>query len=99
MLGKEKIEDIAATAARMSLPPGAFERVIVEPAIDSLGNDALRITIVLQADSVRKISGESALNLSLKLNDAMEDEGDVRLPIVEYATEEELIYDDSQEEA
>jgi hypothetical protein len=99
MLAKEKIEDIAAAAARAYLPPGAFERVIVEPAIDSLGNDALRITIVLQADSVRKITGEAASKLSLSLNDAMEDERDERFPILGYATEEELAYDDSHEEA
>ena len=90
MLERNEIHRIALDVARTNLPASAIKGTAVEPAIGSTGEEILRITIVIEADAVDRISGESTLNTLVQMRKRIREAGDERLPIVEYATEEDL---------
>ena len=60
--------------------------------VDYEGRDAVRITIVLNSDSAASIKskGNAVLDTLVQIKKKLEEEGEERFPIVEYATEEEL---------
>jgi hypothetical protein len=90
MVDELKIRNIATTAATANLSSGAVSSVKTDLAIDSEGDPALRITIVITPGSVDRISGESALATLRQIQGGLQEAGEERFPIVEYATEEEL---------
>lgn len=67
-------------------------RVDYEPAVDSLGRDALRIMVVIAPGSAERLS-RRALKASVRLNARLQELGDERTPLIEYATELELAQD------
>ena len=69
-----------------TLTPGAVDRVFSEPAIDSTGRDALRITIVIQDEALPKISGDAVVDTLVRVQRRLFEAGEERFPIVEYAT-------------
>ena len=85
--------ETAESAVRARLREDGMERILVEPATDSEGADALRITVVLTAAKARQLTGDQALDLLVEVQQAFRDKGEVRLPIIEYATEQELAAD------
>jgi len=87
MLDIPRIKELAAAAARKWI---AVERVLVEPTVDSRGEEALRVTLVLDPQVVEQVTGDQALDVLVDINEALQVEGDERLPIIFYATEEEL---------
>jgi hypothetical protein len=90
MLNEARIAEIAREVAREKLTPKWFENVMVEPAVDSDGNDAVRITIIIAPSAVRRLRGEAILDTLVELRNRLDAEGEARFPIVEYATQEEL---------
>jgi hypothetical protein len=73
-------------------------RVISESTADSAGHDALRITIVLiESGSADRITGDKAVDALIRTHTALRQANEERLPIVEYATEEELEASDDTE--
>ena len=90
MLDEARIAEIAREVAREKLTPKWFKDVLVEPAVDSSGNDAVRITIIITPVAVRRLRGEAVLDTLVELRNCLDAEGEVRFPIVEYATQEEL---------
>jgi hypothetical protein len=90
MLDEAHIAEIAREVAREKLSAKWFEDVLVEPAIDSDGNDAVRITIIIAPTAVRRLHGEAVLQTLVELRHRLDAEGELRFPIVEYATQEEL---------
>jgi hypothetical protein len=62
MLTPDQIDRIVGEVATTTLTPGVVERVFSEPAIDSAGRDALRVTIVIQHDALPNISGDAAVD-------------------------------------
>jgi hypothetical protein len=95
MLDFVTIEKIAAKAARAQVAESGLERVLVSPAIDSDGKDALRITLVLKPEAVKALSGDAALDLLVDVQRELSNRNEERFPIVEYATEQELLEDKS----
>lgn len=69
------------------------ERVNYEPTADSLGQDAIRITIVLTPNATKRLSGGGGLDALVKLQDRLHEMKEYRTPIIEYATEAELAQD------
>jgi hypothetical protein len=67
-------------------------RVNYEPTTDSWGRDALRITVVIAPRAARRLA-KGALDASIKLQERLQQMGDHRTPIIEYATEAELAQD------
>lgn len=90
MVSAEQISTIAAKAARSHLPSKVVQRVFSEPTIDSEGKAALRLTIVIAPDSVSRITGDALLDTLVQIQRDLQAEGEDRLAIVEYATEDEL---------
>lgn len=90
MIAAEQIDSIVTEAARRTLGAKAVERAFSEPTVDSVGKDALRVTIVLKPKSVESIDGDSALDTLVKIQHDLEAQGEERRAIVGYATEDDL---------
>lgn len=90
MITTTKIDEIASRAARAKLPNNVVERVFSEPTVDSWGADALRLTIVIAANSVERIDGDSLLDTLVQIQHDLQNAGEERFAIVEYATQAEL---------
>jgi hypothetical protein len=61
-----------------------------EGIINSLGDPALRITIVLAPGAAASISGEAVLKTLAQISDTLQEQGEERFPILHYATSDEL---------
>ena len=90
MLDQKKIEQIATEVASANLTPQFVRWVTSSPGTDSEGEDVLRIMIVLEPSAVAQVQGDAVVDTLVQLQDRLRREGEERLPIVEYATEEEL---------
>ena len=90
MLDEKRIEEIAQEVASANLASTNVTSVSSSPTVDSQGNDALRITIVLKPGAESRISGDAALGALVGIRDRLRRAGEERLAIVEYATKEEL---------
>lgn len=66
-------------------------RFLTEPTTDSEGKEALRITLVLTPAAAKTFTGDQAVDLILSIQSSLLKEGDERFPIIEYATEDELL--------
>ena len=69
------------------------ERVDSAPTTDSLGQSALRITIVLKPGATERLAGGDVLDALVRLQDRLREMREYRTPIIEYATEAELAQD------
>jgi hypothetical protein len=85
-----KIIEIAKTVATKNLHSSSVSNVTSEDVVDSVGRDALQITIVLTSGSSERITGEQALKTLVDIQDSLQRQGEQRLPIIAYATEDEL---------
>ena len=90
MLENQKISEIAGGIARR-IATADFERVVTEPTIDSEGNDALRIVVVLKPETDANFNGDKALDLLVDVQQALQSQGESRLAIIEYMTEENCL--------
>ena len=90
MLDCAEASQVAERAAKSVLGKKNVVRVFTEPGTDAEGGDALRITIVVTADAVRNLEGDTLLKNLLDLREALWKQGEERTPMVSYATEEEL---------
>ena len=97
MLDTARILEIARRVARVHVPEAGVERILAEPTTDSQGADALWITIVLKIEAADKMTGDDAIELLVGLSRSLRDAGEDRLPIIEYATEQELQLDDAED--
>jgi hypothetical protein len=96
-LNEEKINQIVREVAKANLAPYASGQVVNAPTTDSVGQDALRITIVIAPDAAPKIKGDAVVDTLVQIQNRLREAGEERFPIVEYATEEELeVSGDSQ---
>lgn len=95
MLDFATINGIADRVARKHVAAEGLSRVLSEEVTDSSGSDALRITLVLRPEAVSELSGDNALDLLVELQTELRSKSEERLPIVEYATEQELEGEDA----
>ena len=91
MLDTMEVSQIAANVARVGFVDSYFERVVTEPSIDSVGNEALRITLVLKPKSLEVVTGNEAIDLLVEIQKALRDRNEERLAIIDYATEQEIM--------
>ena len=85
---------IISKAIETSLDRRLVRRVMVEPSVDSEGDAALDVTIVLDDSDP---FGTEAITILVAIRDALSAAGDERFPIIEYTTEDELALDDGAE--
>jgi hypothetical protein len=90
MLDYAKISEIADAAARSHLNSTSVAKVSTEPAVDSEGREALRITIVLKPGKAAGLAGDAVLDTLVEIQNRLRLAGEERFPIVDYAAEDEL---------
>lgn len=91
MLDLATVNDVVNKAAAASTESGMdIQRVDSEPTLDSEGQEALHITIVLKRGSAGKISGDNALDTLVRIETSLREAKEERLPIISFVTEEEL---------
>jgi hypothetical protein len=88
MLEYKAIESIADRIAKGH--GVGVDRIVARPTVDSEGKDAIRVTLVLPAGAAEELSGDASLDLLYELDQALQGEGEERMAIVEYATQEEI---------
>lgn len=91
MIDNTEIVRIAEQAATANLTSQVVHRVMSEPIIDSQGDDALRITIVIAPNSVEGITGDAALKTLVDIQHGLEAAGESRFAVVDYAAENERL--------
>lgn len=90
MIAAARIDTIVTKAARQTLGTRRVTRTYSEPTVDSEGEDALKVTIVLAPKAVDRIDGDAVLDTLVKIQQELMAEGEQRRPMVEYATEDDL---------
>jgi hypothetical protein len=90
MLESQNLQDIAKAIVAKRLPEVCLEAVLTENTSTSEGEVGVIITLVLAPESVDAISGDAALKLLVDIHDGLRREGEVRFPILEYATADDL---------
>jgi hypothetical protein len=90
MIDHSTINKVAKEVAAEHLGSGNVAHVTSESTIDSEGQDALRITIVIRDDALGRLTGDAALDTLVQMQDRLRKVGEDRFAIVEYATENEL---------
>src|SRR6266567_2057383 len=91
MLKLAKVNEVVNKVASATFRSGAcIQRVESEPTLDSEGQEALHIAIVLKRGSAGKISGDSVLDTLVGIEQALREAKEERFPIISYVTEEEL---------
>ena len=95
MLDMETIKQFSTEIAKANFGPENVVRVESEPTVDSQGKEALDILIVIAPGVADAFTGDDVLGTLVQINDRLLEAGDERLPIIGYATEEELADVDS----
>ena len=86
----DRAVSIIEKAVGMAPGHGPVRRVLVEPAVDSQGNDALSVVLVLEDNT---LSGAEAIEIFYKVQQDLAATGDERFPIIEFSTEKETELD------
>jgi cellobiose-specific phosphotransferase system component IIA len=90
MLPTKQIEEIATRVAQANLTPQVAHRVLSEAIVDSEGQDALRLTLVIAPESVETIDGRQLLDNLVETQRELQQAGEERYAFLSYTTEEEL---------
>ena len=90
---KEVFGQLIREALVAELGENNVVRVDWSPTIDSLGENALKITAVITPGALRRIKQGATLDALVRLRDRLSEMGEERIPIVHYATEAELAQD------
>lgn len=90
MLDQDKITQIAREVATANLSSAVVRDVITEPMVDSYGDEALRVLIVIAPGSEERLPGDALLQTFDQMSKRLQAAGEERFPFIEYATTEEL---------
>jgi hypothetical protein len=90
MLDLNKVDEVLDKVAATDLKRIGVSRVYSKVTVDSEGHDALQITVVLRDDKKDGVSGDDAVDIIVGIERELRRAGEERLPIIEFATEEEL---------
>jgi hypothetical protein len=89
MLEDKKVARIVSAAARKTLGK-EFIRTEIGPTIDSRGESAIRVLLVIKPGAADRITGDAALDSVVGIQRQLQEAGEEDFPIIEFATEEEL---------
>lgn len=90
MMTDKEIEKLATEVAKELLGPREVESVSSEPTIDSSGEEAIWLTIVIAEGALDRVSDDAVLDTLVGIQRRLDERGEVRFPIVGYATRSEL---------
>ncbi len=91
----ETIKQFSTEIAKANFGRENVLRVESEPTTDSEGKEALDLLIVVAPALAETISGEAVVDTLVQISDRLMEAGDERLPLIGYATEEDLADIDS----
>jgi hypothetical protein len=95
MLDMETIKQFSTEIAKANFGPDNVVRVESEPTTDSTGKEALGLLIVIAPGVAENFTGDDVVDTLVQISARLQKAGDERLPIIGYATEEELADNDS----
>jgi hypothetical protein len=81
---------IATDVVSANTAPKGVSSVTATSSSSSTGEDILRIVVVLAPEAAGKLQGDAPLNILVQLQDRLQQVGETRFPIVDYATPDEL---------
>jgi len=90
MLDLSNVDQIATKAAAAVLKKPGISRVFSRPKLDSCGEEALEVTVVLKNDTADEVTGDQALDTIVKIGWDLDLSGENRAPFVRFVTEGEL---------
>ena len=90
MPDEERIRSIAREIATATLGGANVDRVMSKEIVDTEGNDALQIMVVLTPGSSETLTGAALLDTMVRLHERLQQEGETRFPFVRYADKKEL---------
>jgi hypothetical protein len=90
MLETEQIDEIAKAAATANLGSAKVVSVKSEHDVDWEGEAVIKILIELKPGSVDSISGDDVTKTLVEISDRLQQAGDDRFPMIQYATTDEL---------
>lgn len=90
MLDLAKVTQIATGAAKATLGAHNVLRVESQPTMDWVGDEALRLLIVIAPGVVDAAEDKAFLKTLAQISDQLLDAGEQRFPFIHYATEAEL---------
>lgn len=88
---KEAFRRLVELAVKADLEAENVVRSETEPTTDSQGRDAHRVTVVITPGAAARLDGNTVIDFLLGLRSRLHEAGDDRMPIIEYATEAELL--------
>ena len=91
------VEREAVEVARKNLGATRVLRAIAVPWVDLDGDDAWRVTIVIEPEAADAIDGAAVLDNLVELRERLRQHDEERWPFIEFATEDELRESDSPE--
>lgn len=91
MLNTAVIDAIVEHAARNHLGSDNYVRSYTKPWVDSMGEEVVSVTLVISPGAAERIGGDRALDLLYDVQQTLARSGDDRFPLMEYATEQELL--------
>lgn len=94
MLESPELHKLARQVFAKQLPGVALEDLSTEGFIGSEGDEMLRVKLLFDPQEVEAITGDDALSLLLALNDALQGAGEQRFASIEYATTDDLPFDE-----
>jgi hypothetical protein len=97
MLDMSEVTQVVEKVVSASPAGPALSRVLSAPTLDSAGEAALDVKIVLRNDTVDDALVRALSDNMLWIIRGLEASGEERFPILSYATEEELAQDDDPE--
>ena len=97
MLDDAETTRMIEETAKSKLGRDNVVRVFAEPGSDWTGKDALRITIVITPGALDRITGDDLVDNLFAIHTSFYEAQDDRMPIIRYATEEELAAGDEPE--
>lgn len=90
MLDTPKILQITREVVNANLSRwAAVSGVSAAPFVNSEGHDALRITVVLRPFGDGEIEGDATLDTLVEIREKLQQAGEERFPLLEYASEAE----------
>jgi len=90
MLDEKRIAQIATEVATANLSRQNFTSIVSSSGIDSTGQEALRIRIIIPSGAEKRIKGTATLSTLVQMQERLREAGEDRFPIIEYSTDLEL---------
>jgi hypothetical protein len=90
MLDVAQVNEIGAQVARQYLPPGSVLDVESREGEGPYGEDIFKVLVVLSADVANRVTGDHVLAMVYQLQRHLEEQGEGRFAVVQWATDAEL---------